>query len=90
MTHAGDLGRSTAEAQLDMFGGPAIPGDPDTESLRAELAGILAEATSRERLDGTDAMHFRNIFSRMAHRLPDAEAAQLRLQLETELARLVA
>ncbi|HEX5998232.1 MAG TPA: hypothetical protein VFZ16_02365 [Hyphomicrobiaceae bacterium] len=82
------------EVQLDMFGAPPLPRDLDRESLRAELADILAEArdTPADPWDARDASYYRGMLSGVADDLEtgDSELQQLRLELETELARLAA
>lgn len=80
----------TAEgAQLDMFPSSSAGTGIEREELRGELAGILAKVRAEpdEPLDASDAVHFRNIFFRMADGLPAEEAEQLRLAFETELTR---
>jgi hypothetical protein len=91
MAHSDDGDSFPAEVQLDMFGAPPAPIPPDLDELREELAGILTQVrdASREPLDTGDVAHFRNIFSRMAGRLPADESDQLLQELEAELARRV-
>jgi hypothetical protein len=80
--------------QLDMFGAPPpeeIP-DPDPESVRAELLGILAKARAAPQVpwSAKEASYYRTVFPQMANWLPAEEAQQLRLQFAAELARLEA
>jgi hypothetical protein len=84
------------EVQLDMFGLPPspsmAPSDSQRPDLRTEIAGVLGQvrAARREPWEASDVEHLRNIFGRMAQRLPSAEAVQLRQELDAELARLTA
>jgi hypothetical protein len=90
MAQVADMDARPAEAQLDMFGQPPAPIDADASDVRAEIAEVLKKArrTPSEPWAASDVQHLRNIFGRMAARLPAAEAAQLRDELETQLARL--
>ena len=65
---------------------------PDTDKVRAKLHRILTEARAAETMpwDADKLLVYRMIFPRMAGWLPDEEAAQLRFEFETELARLQA
>jgi hypothetical protein len=79
--------------QLDMFGPPPAQNyDPDPESVRAELNGILAEARAAKVLPWppSRAALYRTIFPQMTFWLPEDEARQLRFEFEAELARLEA
>jgi hypothetical protein len=79
--------------QLDMFGAPPPENyEPDPESVRAELLGILAKARAAPAVpwDAREVSLYRVIFPQMANWLPAEEAAQLRLQFAAELARLQA
>lgn len=90
MAQSDGLELQSGEVQLDMFGAPpATAGAPDA---RAELADVLAQVrgASGEPMDAADAALLRNIFSRMAAPLPADEAAQLRLELDAALERLIA
>jgi hypothetical protein len=80
------------EAQQEPFGEdtPAPVYRPDPDKVRARLHKILAEARAAQRLpwDEESARLYRAIFPQMTLSLPDEEAAQLRFEFETELARL--
>jgi hypothetical protein len=69
---------------------PVYRADPD--EVRAELHRILAEARPATRLpwDPNKVSLYRTILPQMTNWLPDAEAAQLRFDFETEMARLEA
>jgi hypothetical protein len=75
-----------------MFGAPPGASDGRSPDLRVEIADVLGKvrAAPREPWEASDVEHLRNIFGRMAERLPTAEAAQLRRELDAELARLTA
>jgi hypothetical protein len=92
MAHVDGSDAHALEVQLDMFGASPTPGDAKPSDLRAEIAGVLGQvrAAPSEPWEASDVEHLRNIFSRMAERLPNAEAAQLREELDAELARLTA
>ena len=65
---------------------------PDLGKVRAKLHRILAEARAAKTMpwDGDRQLVYRTIFPHMAGWLPDEEAAQLRFDFATELARLKA
>ena len=65
---------------------------PDPDKVRARLHKILAEARAAEKLpwDPDKVLLYRTIFPHMAGWLPEEEAAQLRFQFDTEMARLKA
>ena|SRR5947199_10637440 len=69
---------------------PVYRADPD--KVRAELHRILAEARAAQTLPWTPrkTLSYRTIFPQMTNWLPDEEAAQLRFEFETEMARLAA
>jgi hypothetical protein len=92
MAHVEDSDAHATEVQLDMFGAPPSPSDAVGSDLRAEIADVLGKvrASPSEPWEAGDVEHLRNIFGRMAERLPTAEAAQLRRELDAELARLTA
>ena len=80
-------------AQPDLFGAEAAPAyRPDPDKVRRRLEKILAEARAAQKLpwEPTTVSLYRTIFPQMTHWLPDDEAAQLRFEFETELARLEA
>ncbi len=88
--------------QLDLFGEsqPEIPGleesravyraDPD--EVRAELLRVLAKVRAAQSFpwDARRTLYWRTVFPQMTNWLPDAEAAQLRFEFETEIRRLEA
>jgi hypothetical protein len=88
--------------QLDLFGEsqPELPGvvsptaafraDPD--EVRAELLRVLAQARAAQSFpwDARRTLYWRTVFPQMTNWLPDAEAAQLRFEFETEIRRLEA
>lgn len=77
----------------DLFGADPVPAyRPDLEKVRSRLNKILAEARAARKLpwEPTTVSLYRTIFPQMTNWLPDAEAAQLRFDFETELARLEA
>jgi hypothetical protein len=81
------------ETQPDLFGGAAPPAyRPDPDKVRARLHNILAEARAAQTFpwEPTQVSLYRRIFPRMSLWLPEDEAAQLRFEFETELARLEA
>ena len=65
---------------------------PDPDKVRRRLEKILAEARAAQKLpwEPTTLSLYRTIFPQMTNWLPDDEAAQLRFEFETELARLEA
>ena len=82
------------ESQPELFGADFAPPAyrPDPDEVRARLHKILAEARSAEKLpwDQDRLLVYRTIFPQMAGWLPAEEAAQLRFEFDTELARLKA
>ena len=79
--------------QLDMFGSPAPQNyDPDPEDVRAELIDILAKARAAPQVPwpAKEASYWHTVFPQMANWLPAEEAAQLRFEFATEIARLEA
>jgi hypothetical protein len=91
MAHSDDSELAPADIQLDMFEGPPPASYADGAGVRGEIADVLGKvrAAPSEPWEASDIAHLRNIFSRMAERLPSDEAAQLRVELETELTRLM-
>jgi hypothetical protein len=86
-------GFSATDTQIDMFGAsPAQNYDPDPESVRAELNGILARARAAptEPWDPREVSFYRTVFPQMTNWLPGKEAKRLRREFEKELARLEA
>lgn len=87
-----DLFETDSEPELfeTDAGPPAYRPDPD--EIRVRLHKILAEARAAEKLpwDADKVLVYRTIFPHMAGWLPEAEAAQLRFEFDTEMARLIA
>ena len=82
-------------SQQDLFGNePAIQQSylPDPADVRAKLTLVLSQAKAAPGIPWRekDREFYRVVFSQMANWLPDEEAAQLRFEFETELARLEA
>jgi hypothetical protein len=63
---------------------------PDLEKVRARLHKILAEARAARKLpwEPTRVSLYRTIFPQMTNWRPEEEAAQLRFDFESEMARL--
>jgi hypothetical protein len=93
----------TAPRQGDLFQGveqPELYDDesqtptwyPDPDEVRAELHAILAQMRAAKSMPWDDdrTSLYRVIFPQMTNALPENEAAQLRFDFETELARLEA
>ncbi|MBV8764241.1 MAG: hypothetical protein JOZ30_13980 [Hyphomicrobiales bacterium] len=90
----------TCPGQLDLFGEsqPDPPGETeavyraDPDEVRAELLGVLAKMRVARNFpwDARQTLYWRTVFPQMTNWLPDAEAAQLRLEFETEVRRLEA
>jgi hypothetical protein len=90
---ASELDLFEAETQPDLFGvEPAPVYRPDPDKVRARLYKILAEARAAQTLpwEPTRVSLYRTIVPQMTSWLPEEEAAQLRFEFETELARLEA
>lgn len=82
-----------SETQPDLFGADAAPVyRPDPEKVRARLHRILDEAKAAPALplEPARVSLYRTIFPQLTLWLPEEEAAQLRLEFETELTRLQA
>jgi hypothetical protein len=80
-----------AESQSDLFGAEAAPAyRPNADKVRARLHKILGEARAAQTSpwEPTRVSLYRTIFPQMTLWLPEDEAAQLRFEFETELARL--
>lgn len=89
MTRQTDL--FAMDSQADLFGAEPQPAyRPDPAKVRARLHKILGEARSATTVpwERTRVSLYRTIFPQMSLWLPDDEAAQLRLEFETELKRL--
>ncbi|MEI9990772.1 MAG: hypothetical protein WDM86_12105 [Rhizomicrobium sp.] len=65
---------------------------PKVDDVRQELFTVLATARAAKRMPWTPAKakYHQTVFPQMCNWLPEAEAAQLRLEFETEMARLAA
>src|SRR5438552_1874848 len=74
--------------QSDLFGEdtPTSEYRADSDSVRAELYKILAEARAAQKLpwEPKTVRLYRTIFPQMTNWLPDEEGAQLRFEFETE------
>lgn len=83
-----------ADAQAELFEPDAVLAAyrPDPDKVRTRLHRILAEARAAEMLpwDRDKLLVYRTIFPHMAGWLPEEEAAQLRFEFDTEMARLKA
>lgn len=83
-----------ADSQPELFTADAAPPAyrPDPDQVRARLLKILAEARGAEKLpwDQDKLLVYRTIFPQMAGWLPEEEAAQLKFEFDTEMARLKA
>ncbi len=74
-------------------GAPSADIQIDPEEVRAELREILAEARSANGQCPWDRRTFqyhKTVFPQMSNWLPDEEAAQLRLEFQTEIERIEA
>ncbi len=81
------------DTQADLFGAEGRPTyRPDPDKVRRRLHKILAEARAAQKLpwEPTRVSLYRTIFPQMTLWLPEDEGAQLRLEFDTELARLEA
>jgi hypothetical protein len=79
------------ESQSDLFGAEAAPAyRPNPGKVRARLHKILAEARAAQTSpwEPGRVSLYRTIFPQMTLWLPEDEAAQLRFEFETEMARL--
>jgi hypothetical protein len=81
------------DEQADLFEDaptPVFRADPD--KVRQDLRKILAEVRAAQTMpwDAKGVLLYRTIFPQMTNWLPEEEAAQLRFEFETELARLEA
>jgi hypothetical protein len=87
-----DLFGNDAKEELFPEDAPAPVYRADPDKVRARLHKILAEARAAETLpwDRESARLYRTIFPQMTLSLPDEEAAQLRFEFDTEMARLEA
>ena len=76
-----------------MFGpAPVQTYRPDPDKVRRRLHKMLAEARAAQAMPWRPAIArlYQTIFPQMSNWLPEAEAAQLRLEFESEMARLAA
>jgi hypothetical protein len=94
MPRSPQQGLFEAEAQAELFAPEVAPPAyrPDPEDVCARLHKIPAEARAAERLpwDRDKLLVYRTIFPQMAGWLPEDEAARLRFEFDTEMARLKA
>jgi hypothetical protein len=91
MARTGQPDLFVTESQSDLFGAEAAPAyRPNADKVRARLHKILAEARAAQTLpwEPTRVSLYRTIFPQMTLWLPEDEAAQLRFEFETEMARL--
>jgi hypothetical protein len=73
-------------SQLELFGGEPAPASRSTaDEMRGYLHELLAEARAAKTMPITAD---RGLFALLSFWLPEEESAQLRLEFETELARL--
>jgi hypothetical protein len=83
-----------AASQPELFEPDAAPPAyrPDPDKVRERLHKILAEARAAKKLpwEPDKVSLYRTIFPHMAGWLPEEEAAQLRFEFDTEMARLAA
>ena len=91
LTQQIDLFRADLQPEL-LENEPAKAYRPDPEKVRARLHKILAEARMATAMpwERSTVSLYRTIFPQMTNWLPNEEAAQLRFEFETELARLAA
>jgi hypothetical protein len=79
------------EPQADLFGAEAQPAyRPSPERVRARLHRILTELRGTQSFptgSGRPSL-YRTIFPQLTLFLPDEEAAQLRLEFESEMSRI--
>jgi hypothetical protein len=93
MARIGEADLFEAETQPDLFGAEPAPAyRPDPDKVRARLYKILAEARAAQTLpwEPTRVSLYRTVVPQMTSWLAEEEAAQLRFEFETELARLEA
>jgi hypothetical protein len=79
--------------QGDLFGPPPrVSYAPKPEKVRLQLVALLDEMRAAGAMPWSDkdCRFYRKVFPQMTNWLPEDEAAQLRLELEAELARLLA
>ena len=91
MARSSQPDRFVTELQSDLFGAEATPAyHPNPDKVRARLHKILAEARAAQASPWEPARVslYRTIFPQMTLWLPEEEAAQLRFEFETEMARL--
>lgn len=88
-----------APAQTSLFGPgedrmqpPRRSSSPDPQIIRLRLHALLEKARTAEKMPWPEreARMWQTVFPQMTNWLPDNEAAQLRLEFETELERLKA
>lgn len=79
------------DVENELFPAEPVVFHPDPERIRRRLANILREARAAESMpwDGNTRRLYEKIVPQMALALPEPEAAQLRMEFENELKRLV-
>jgi hypothetical protein len=90
---SGNIPSSHRSGQLELFAGEAVAyTGPNPDQMRAWLRGVLAEAQAAETAPWPPAKVrlYRLMFPQLSFWLPEDEGAQLRLEFETELERLMA
>jgi len=88
----GDLFATEQQSELFDEDAPTPVYRADPDEVRAELYKILAEARAARTLpwEPKKVSLYRTIFPQMTNWLPEEEAAQLRFEFDTEMARLEA
>jgi hypothetical protein len=87
-----DLFQDDEPSDLSSEDSPTPEYRPDPESVRDELHKILAEMKGAKTLpwEPARASLYRTIFPQMTNWLPEEEGAQLRFEVDTQMARLEA
>ena len=90
MPHRNKANLFASDPQADLFGAEVAPAyRPNPEKVRARLHRILSETRARTApWDWGRASLYRTIFPQLTLWLPEDEAAQLRLEFESEMERL--
>jgi tRNA nucleotidyltransferase/poly(A) polymerase len=85
-----DLFETDTQAELFDEDAPPVLYHADPDRVRARLHKILAEARAAQTMpwNAKEIRLYRTIFPQMTNWLPNDEAAQLRSEFESELARL--
>jgi hypothetical protein len=94
MTRSSQQDLFGTDPQSELFEADTAPPAyrPNLDDVRARLNKILAEVRAAEKLpwDPDKVLLYRTIFPYMAGWFPEEEAAQLRFEFDTEMARLKA